>query len=287
MCRKYIALTMLLAPTYPRLLPAQCSAPVERLISGRSFDRARVQLETVLARAPADDRAMNCMGRLLIEEDRPAVAVEWLEKALAISEKSADHHLVLALALKADGAHTSMLRAPGLVRRMRSELETAIALDPNVVESRFVLAQYYAQAPGFLGGNVAKARAQAIELMRLSMLRGQIVRGIIAEQAKDYATAEREYLAAIAAQPDSDVAYGVAAGFYRRRERWADAIAMSERQVKSMPNDAPLARVSTAHYSLGQACERAGDRQRARKEYEAALKANPDNATARKALGGL
>lgn len=58
-------------------------------------------------------------------------------------------------------------------------------------------------------------------------------------------------------------------------------------QVKAMPKDSPLSRVSNAHYFLGVAHQRNGNTERAKAEFQAALAANPDNDNAKKALASL
>jgi tetratricopeptide (TPR) repeat protein len=273
----------LTAPT----LRAQCVPAVQRLVTGREYDKARTELEAQLKRAPNNDAAMECMGRLLLEQGESGDAVEWLEKAVNLNGKSAQHHLWLGLALRAEGGKAGMLRAAGFVGRMKTELEQALVLDPKLVEARYALLQFYAQAPAMMGGSIPKAREQAAELLKLNPIRGHIGYGFIAEQEKDYAAAEKEFLAAIAARPDSDVTYSAAGSFYRRRERWADAISMYEKQLKTMAKDATPSRISNAHYFLGIAHEKSGHRDRAKTEYQAAIAANPKNEDAKKALASL
>lgn len=271
----------------PITLHAQCVPAVQRLITGRKYNDARVQLEAQIKRAPNDDAAMHCMGRLLLEQDESSDAIDWFEKAVKINGRSAQHHLWLGLALRAEGGKAGMLRAAGFVGRMKTELEQALVLDPKLVEARYALLQLYAQAPAMMGGSIPKAREQAAELLKLNPIRGHIGDGFIAEQEKDYAAAEKEFLAAIAARPDSDVTYSAAGSFYRRRERWADAISMYEKQLKTMAKDATPSRISNAHYFLGIVHERSGHRDRAKAEYQAAIAANPKNEDAKKALASL
>jgi len=70
-------------------LSAQCVPAVQRLITDRKHDEARAAFGVQLKRAPGDDAAMDCMGRLMLEEGESGDAVEWLEKAVKIDGKSA------------------------------------------------------------------------------------------------------------------------------------------------------------------------------------------------------
>jgi tetratricopeptide (TPR) repeat protein len=276
------ALTLTAVP-----LRAQCVPAIQRLITDHSYEKARTELAVQIKRVPSDDAAMHCMGRLLLEQDASGEALEWLDKATQLNPKSAQHHLWLALALRAEGQRAGMLRAPALIGRMKIELEQALALDLTLVDARYALLQFYAGVPAMMGGSIPKARAQAAEMLKLNPMRGHIGYAFVADQTQDYAAAEKEYLAAIALRPDSDVTYGAAGAFYRRRERWADAIAMYEKQLKMMSNDATPRKVSNVHYFLGLACEKNGQRDKAKSEYQSAIAANPMNEDAKKALASL
>jgi len=103
-----------------------------------------------------------------------------------------------------------------------------------------------------------KMRLHAAEILKVNAVRGHMGYGRIAEQEKDYASAEKEFLLGITARPDSEVAYSAAGGFYRRRERWAKAIAMYRKQLAAMPKDPSLTRLSNAHYSLALSLQGSG-----------------------------
>ncbi|MEO8622317.1 MAG: tetratricopeptide repeat protein [bacterium] len=268
-------------------LHAQCSPAVQRMVGERNFTAARAQADAQLSRAPMDDAAMHCIGRILLEKDSSAGSVEWMEKATAINEHSAQHHLGLGLALRAEGQKAGMLRAASFVRRVKTELDRSVALDPTLVEARYALVQFHLQAPGMMGGSVAAARDHATELTKTNAMRGRMATGLIEEHANDFVSAERAFLAAITTKPDSDAAYSAAGAFYRRRERWRDAIAMYERQIKVLSQDAPRVRVSLAHHFLAVALDKNGDRARATAEYRIALLVNPDNKDAKMALAGM
>jgi tetratricopeptide (TPR) repeat protein len=275
------------AVVIPHALDAQCNPATQRLITNRKYDDARTDLEAQLKRAPGDDAAMECIGRFLLDQGESSDAVDWLEKAVAINSKNAQHHLSLGLALRAEAGKASMLSAPALFGRMKTEYEQAVALDPALVDARYALLQVLAQVPPAMGGSIAKAREHSAELLRLNPIRGHLGYGIAAEQEKDFVGAEKEFLAAIAVRPDSDVAYGATGAFYRRRERWNDAVAMYEKQLKAMPKDATQTRISNAHYFLGMAHDKSGHGDKAKAEYQAAITANPKNEDAKRALASL
>jgi tetratricopeptide (TPR) repeat protein len=271
----------------PGVSNAQCTPANQRLVDARKFVEARAGIDALLKASPSDDKAMDCLGRLLIEQNKPEEAADWLNKAIAIDAKSAEHKFALGNALSAQASAAGPLGAMSYAPRVRANLEEAVALDPKLVDARRSLVTIYTMLPSAMGGSADKAREQAAEILKLNPMRGHAALGYLADQQKDYVTAEREYLAAISARPDSEAAYGAAGAFYRRRERWTDAISMYEKQLRALPKGAPVVRVSNAHYYLGLAQEKSGHMERARLEYRAAIAANPDNEDAKKALAAV
>mgnify|MGYP001564492856 CR=1 FL=1 len=84
---------------------------------------------------------------------------------------------------------------------VRREFERAVELDPNNLEARSDLLEFYLEAPRAFGGGLDKARQQADVIARLSKAEGHSARARIAMKEKRYDHAEREYRAAIHADP--------------------------------------------------------------------------------------
>jgi tetratricopeptide (TPR) repeat protein len=292
------------------------------LIADGKYDQARAALQAQLTRAPNDDAAMECMGRVRLEQNESADAVEWLEKAVKINGKSGTHHLWLGNAVRGETEKAGMLGQIMLARRMKAEYEQAVALDATLVDAHQGLFMFLSNAPAAMGGGVEKAREEAAAILKLHPARGHVDYGTLAEQSKDLVGAEKEFLAAVAAMPDSEVGYNAAGSFYRRQQRWADAIAMYEKLLKAKPDfitahlslgrvyvenlkeyargdkevrlwlanppkNASTTNTAIAHYCLGLVHQQAGRRDQARAEYQTALTSNPKNEDAKKALASV
>jgi tetratricopeptide (TPR) repeat protein len=302
---------------------AQCSPSIQKLVDDDKFDDAKAEVQALLAKNAKDDVALHCMGRIYVEMDKPGDAIGWFEKAVAASDKLSTHHLWLANALGAQAPHTNRLKLPFLARRVKSEFDKAVALDSSSIDARHGLIMFYSQAPGMLGGDMKKAKAQALEIGKLNAMRGHIeMAQLLESKDKDTVSAEAEFTAAIDAAPDSTAGYSGLAQFYRRHKRYPDAIAVyerllntkpdwvnahlnigynlvlwgedvdrAEREVKlwlsKPPQNAPLPNVSFAHYVLGMAYERQTKKDSARAEYQTAVAINPRNNDAKKALDAL
>ena len=72
-------------------------------------------------------------------------------------------------------------RKPLLARKVHAHLEQAVACAPDHVAARWDLMEYYAKAPGFLGGSRRKAGEQAAVIARLDPAEGRKARQFLAE----------------------------------------------------------------------------------------------------------
>ena len=204
---------------------------------------------------------------------------------------------------------------------MRTEFETAVRLGPDSVDARSDLGEFYLEAPGIVGGGRDKAEAQAKTLSTLDPAKAHWLNGRIAEKRKDLITAEKEYRAAIDASHGSALNWFNLALFYRHQQRWdemEDAInrAVSAqmdrpeivmeagevlirtgrnfpaavrflRRYLSSTSKVEEAPAFKAHYLLGTALEKQGDKQAAAQEYRAALSLAKDFSRAQEALNRL
>jgi tetratricopeptide (TPR) repeat protein len=296
------------------LLP---SSP-EQLIDARRFDEAKVAIQALLARDNNDPTALFYMGRLEYAQGNSGRAVDWFEKAVQRNDNSALYHTWLGNALGDEAQRANKLRQPFLARRVKSEYERAVALDPTSIDAREGLVSFYSIAPGFMGGSMDRAREQANEIVKLNPIRGSFQLARVAERSKDLAAAEAAYKSVITVAPDSAIGYYGLAGFYRSQSRWAEAFATYDQLMKLKPDempvhltwagtaaqsgtnlergereakfyleqakDAPQANMSNAHWRLGQIYEKTWRRDLAKAEYAEALKLNPRNQNAKRSL---
>ena len=269
----------------PSIAQAQCAPATTTLIAQRDFTAAKRTLDLQLRTSARNDSVLHCLGTLELEAGNHEEAISQFERAIAIVPRPT-HRVALAMALRAQAASLGMLRAPPIMIRAKTELETALRGDSSLIDAHFILLQFYAQVPAAFGGDMARARGHAAALVRLNPERGHIGLGFIAEQEKNLALAEREYRLAMSIRPDSEPPYTSAGAFYRRQERWSDAVSMYEKASRAVPGTALSSKRASIHYLLGNSLEKAGDVPRARGEYAIALRYNPNHAEARKALEG-
>jgi tetratricopeptide (TPR) repeat protein len=168
-----------------------------------------------------------------------------LRRAVAADARSADAHYWLAVAYAEQGARATLFRQPVLARHVKAELERALTIDPAHVRARSDLARFLMAAPALLGGSRAGAREQARALARWSPYRAAILRGWLAHHDGDRRTAEREFRAAVAAQPDSAPGYFALGHLLHDQGRHDEAFAAFSRGLALRPDHMP------AYFTLG------------------------------------
>ncbi len=122
-------------------------------------------------------------------------AVAAMEKVVAMEPASAEYHLWLGRAFGARAEN----RVFGFndARRLLKEFRKACELDPSDIGIRFDLLEFYAQAPGIVGGGEEKAWAEAEAIAKLDPAVGYTARATIYERKEKWDLAEREYREAI------------------------------------------------------------------------------------------
>ena len=286
-------------------LPARVAAdsPQDQLAAGR-VDDAIQTLKQQISHSPTDAEANNllCRAYYMLEEWDNGISA--CERAVNLAPQNSLYHLWLGRIYGEKADRAGFMSAAGLAKKVRSEFERAVELDPKSWQARTDLAEFYLEAPGIVGGGKEKARTQADVLALLNPAMAQYMNGRLAEKNKDTATAEREYRAAIEASHGGAHAWLNLALFYRHQNR-LDEMEQALRIMESRPLDRPeslmdggsiLLRTGRnyvlgielvrkylsgptveegpafkAHYILGQLLEKQGDRPAAAQEYRAAL----------------
>ena len=306
----------------PRLVPAQCTGAAQEAFLERRLDDARAAAQAQLKDGPGHAPTLYCIGRIAYANGKSGEAVDWFEKAVKAEGNNAVYHLWLGNALGDETQRANKLRQPFLARRVKSEFERAVALDPSSIDARKGLIQFYSIAPGIMGGSMERAKAEAAEIGKLNAMRGHLEMGALLDREKKLAAAESAFKAAVDAAPDSVAGYYGIGTFYQRHTRWDDAFAVyehliqmrpaeavahfqygrtaalsgknlerGERELKSLldepPKDFSPLSVAAVYLRLGNIYEKQGKTDLARSAYEQAVKLNPKNEDARKALAAL
>jgi|ERR1700691_2673365 tetratricopeptide (TPR) repeat protein len=293
----------------------------QKLLAEGRVDDAVLFLRSRINAAPRDAESYSllCRAYLIIEQWNPGI--DACEKAVSLDPENGTYHLWLGRIYGEKADHSNFITGARLASRVRNEFETAVRLDPNSIDARADLADFYLQAPAIIGGGKDKAEAQAQEIAKVDPAQAHRVKARIAEEEKDYVRAESEYRVAVQLSEGKAGAWLNLARFYRRVGRldeMRDAIHHATAPATNRPDllldaaqmlvdtggnlpeasqflrrymsssgmvqDAPLFK---AHYLLGTILEREGDKQSAAEQYRAALSLVRNFSRAQDALNRL
>jgi len=318
MLRRTLALLAgLLGLTATAWSAAVPASPAELLSLGHVDDAIRVLKDRVQT-APNDARAYNLLTRTYFYMGRWDEAAAAAERAVALDPSASDYQLWLGRAAGEKAAHSSFVTAVRMVPRIRGAFERAVQLDGSSSEARTDLAEFYMEAPAFLGGGKDKALAQAEALATQDAAAAHWVKAQLAQHAKKFETAEQEYRAAIAASHEPAGRWLDLAGFYGtqgRLDEMEDAVskaASEDVRPSVVPYEAALllfqagrnfpgaiellqkylasasqaeaAPAYKAHFLLGMILEKQGNTRGAAAEFRAALALASEFDQARSAL---
>jgi tetratricopeptide (TPR) repeat protein len=275
--------------------------------------------EAVTALTSHDDaQSLNLLSRAYFSMERWDEAVKYGERAVNLEPQNASYHLWLGREYGRKAGDSNPLSAAGLAKKAKNEFERAVQLDPRNVPAHVDLAEYYTEAPSFMGGGLEKASAQAAAVQALNPAMAHLILARVAIKDKRYSNAESHYKAAIQQSSNPADMWLQLAAFYRMRGQLDDmqsavasamaqphklaesyfdagnelflgsrdfvtAVSYLQKYLSSgeLVESAPAFR---AHYLMGQLHEKMGHNGAAATEYQASLALASGFGPAKKAL---
>jgi tetratricopeptide (TPR) repeat protein len=294
-----LTLSLVLLPVSPA-----AASPAELLAAGR-VDDAIASLQAQLKSAPMDAASYNSLCRAYYSVQDWDSAAAACEKAASLAPNNSDYHLWLGRVYGEKADRVNPLSAASLAKKVKNQFETAVSLNPDNADARTDLGEFYLYAPFIMGGGVGKARSQAAALAKIAPPSSHYLYARIAEKDKDLVKAENEYRAAIDASNGNGNAWLNLALFYKHMNRFDEMEQAIQRAVEApagrnevvvecaellvragrntslaaqlvrryLSSNSPSEKspVFRAHYVLGTALEKQGDKQGAAREYRASL----------------
>lgn len=292
----------------------------QRQFNAGSYSAAISTLQGTVQQNPSSAEAYFWLGRCYYELKDYDNAITAGEKSVALDPKNSTFHEWLG---RIYGGKADRDRSFSYARKVKKEFETAVQLNPSNIAARRDLEEYEIQAPWVVGGSKDDAKAQMDAIVALDPVEGDLARAIYDDEAlKKTDAAEKDYRAALAANPKKLDPYLDAISFFQHQNKPADMQSAIQQASQVAPNDARLTYFrgvalvlqnsnlpdaekdlksylastpdrsdwpshASAREWLGRLYEAQGKRSEATEQYRAALQLDPDSKEAKSRLEKL
>ncbi len=320
MLRLTLALLLICAPALADELEE-----ARGLVEAGSFEEARGILEGAIEVPSQRAQGLVLLTEALNGLEEYEEGVKTGEEAVELLPESSEAHLQYAVALRIKMSNVGKMKAMFTVGTYKKELQRAIDLDPGNVDALTEEVGYLGNAPGIAGGDLDKAREKAQELRKYDeRAAAQMLAQIeMNDGHPDKAIKALEEL--VEATPDDWLSRFQLAMMLQGEERYQDADLQfaavvdgddrrlslgalyqqartrvlgkydQEKAVELLKEYAKLPAAdltglpsaSSAHWRMGNAYEQLNRKPDARAAYQTALRLDPENKEAKKALKSL
>ena len=308
----------------PQIIQSQTTNNIDtgiQLFETKKYPEAKKFFESYTKAKQKDPLGAYYLGRLFLRDGNYDKAIDWLEKAVELDQTNSDYHLWLARAYGVKAQRAGLLKKASAAKNVKKSFERAVELNPDNLDARMGLLQFYQMAPGIMGGSKDKAKEQAEAIKQRSPYQGHLAFGLIYMVNEEFDLAEQQFQAAIALDSNNSQPYYSLGYLYARQKRFDKATELFENLLKSHPQEVAsyfhLGRIAVmsgknldkgeenlkkylqtepsyerpslafAHLLLGHIYKMQEKKEMAKVEYEKALELNPNFEQAKKALKEL
>ena len=170
----------------------------ERFFEQEQFSESKLLFESYLIENPYHYKTQEYLGDIASYTKDWDTAIKYYSYLVEETQDNANYHFKAGGALAMKALEISRIRALSYIGDIKKHLEKAAKLDPDHIEVRWALVEFYMQLPRIIGGSEKKAIKYANQLAKISSVDGHLANGYIAEYSNRPKNAEHYYKLAIA-----------------------------------------------------------------------------------------
>lgn len=268
----------------PEAIVAKLRVP-GKPVTKDEVDRYAPVIDAAAEQDPNDARWQFAKAMLTRWRGQQKDAKAALKRVVEMEPSNADYHFWYGTLIFETINDAGMLAKAGIASDGKGEFEKAIGIDPNHVEARYGLAQFYLRAPGIAGGSIKKARQQAEALLGIErgVIWGEIVLAQIATDDEEWEDVSAHYEKALEAAKTTDEKVMIlgthAYTLLKEKEDPKAAMEIARKLDGVAPAEDP-----TAAWVMGEAHAGLKEYAQAIESYLIVLKKRPDSRSSRYAL---
>jgi len=284
---KLTRLLLLIIPVVLCAAESTLREQISALFREQKWAEAQALLEKVVATEPANAEAQYFLGVSFLNRDDAEHALPFLEKAVALDATNSSYMRHLGDVYGMTAQKAGIFAKMGWAKKCKAAYDKAVELDPKDINARWSVMEFCRQAPGFLGGGIDGAYAQAAAIKQLDVARGRRAYAALYVADKKYAEAFAVYDEILKDAPDDyAMLYQVGKLADTTGQELDRGLAALKKCLTISPPGDPRGYVP-AHWRIGNILAKKGDKVAARAAYEAALSGDPAFTLATEALAKL
>ena len=161
------------------------------------FEQAEPFFKSHLESNPNDLKTIEYLGDIAGHKKNWEKAINFYKQLITAQPNNANYHYKYGGVMGMQALEVNKFKALGMIGDIKNAFKTAAKLDPNHIDVRWALVEFYIQLPGIIGGSEKTAIAYADELENISKVDGYLAKGYIAEYNNRPKDAEVFYKKAI------------------------------------------------------------------------------------------
>ena len=227
---------------------AQNAEGVKAPFRAGKIPEARRAAELWLKNEPANPDAHYWMAVVLQHRELRdlGAATEHIEEAVDRVPNNADYQYMLGGIYGQTAQSAGVFKQAFLAPKIKKAFARAVELDPNHVEARIALAQYYLMAPGIMGGDEDEGFRQLDSAAQRNEKRGRLAKAAMLERKNRLPEAETELKTLTTKLPNDWVPFKNLGYFLLRRNRADEALKPMQQYLSLRPD------TSDAYDSFGE-----------------------------------
>lgn len=291
------------------------------LYKEKKYDDAVKVISAIKKDSPDYAQSLYYLGKIMMDQNKLPEAQGYLEKAVDQKPQNAEYHLTLGMVYTQRVMQSNMLMQAVYAGKIKSSFEKVAELDKNNIQARWILLGYYSRAPKAMGGDMNKSKTMANEIRKIHPAEGTRAWGQIYQMENNNEEAEKSFKRAISLAPDSINNHLSLGNLYQSTQRYDLAFTLYENTLIKFPNnryilyqigrtaslsgenaekginamksyielatDKNSPSLAAAYYHIGQIDQKKGNMAGAKRNYETALKLNPDHKPSKEAMEKL
>jgi len=169
----------------------------QSLFINNQFEAAEPIFKEHLSINPKDLKTIEYLGDIAGHKKEWDEAIGYYKTLVDAQDDNANYHYKYGGVLGMKALEVNKFKALTMIGDIKNSFLKAAELDPNHIDVRWALVEFYIQLPGIIGGSEKTAIYYANELEDLSKVDGYLAKGYIAEYSDRPKDAEIYYKKAI------------------------------------------------------------------------------------------